>query len=148
MRTTELICLSLAVLSAVFKIFQLSGADVLLIVSLTALAFLYFYFGFALFNNLRFRDIFKQETYQSVPARKLIYAALSGIFLSVSVLAFLFNLLHLPGAFVMLTVGLVGCLGLLFPVWSNYRHSPAKPQRNLLIRLGSVLLLHAIIWLK
>ena len=108
MKTAEKLLPLLAILALIMKIFHLPGASVLLIVSLNALAVLY-YMGFLLFNEIEFKSIFKKESYEHISKKRLFGSIIVGILLSIILVGILFKLQFYPGAKVMLQDGLQFC---------------------------------------
>lgn len=107
MKTAEKLLPLLAILALIMKTFHLPGASVLLIVSLNALAVLY-YMGFLLFNEIEFKSIFKKESYEHISKKRLFGSIIVGILLSIILVGILFKLQFYPGAKVMLQDGLTG----------------------------------------
>ena len=107
MKIAEKLLPLLAILALIMKIFHLPGASVLLIVSLNALAVLY-YMGFLLFNEIEFKSIFKKESYEHISKKRLFGSIIVGILLSIIHVGILFKLQFNPGAKVMLQDGLTG----------------------------------------
>ena len=66
-----------------------------LILSLLVLSTLYCYFGFALFNNIRLKEIFKKDRHTEISVLRIIGAVFSGMILSTYVIGILFKLQYL-----------------------------------------------------
>lgn len=80
-----------------------------LIVSLffLVLALLYIYLGFALFNNVGFRNIFKAESFKGLGPWRIALAIGTGIALSTLTVGFMFSILGYPMADTILIYGIV-----------------------------------------
>src|SRR4051812_16939260 len=105
MKLTERILISLTVLGVLLKLLLIPGASIIFLISIVLLWGLYFVFGFALFNNIRLRNIFKGKSYAHTNALRITGAACTGIVLSMLLNGILFKILHWPGAQVMLLSG-------------------------------------------
>src|SRR5271169_521226 len=101
----------LSVIGFLMKIMRISGGNELLMIGMTLLAFIYFYLGFALLNNVAVKDIFKKSSYPN--SLRVVGAMGVGIFLSIVAIGILFKLLILTGATEMITIGVVGLVVIL-----------------------------------
>jgi hypothetical protein len=108
MKKAEIILIGIAVLALIMKMFHLPASGILTVLSLSSLSVIYAYFGFALFNNIRFRRIFKKETYKEISTKRIIGGVGVGIVLSISAIGILFKFQSWPGASMNLIVGIVG----------------------------------------
>jgi hypothetical protein len=110
MKKTEITVLIISMIAIVLNFLLVPGGSVLTIVSLSFLATIYFYFSFALFNNIRFRNVFKKESYKNISSQKMIGSIGAGVALSLTAIGVLFKLLSWPGASVNLMAGLLGLM--------------------------------------
>ncbi len=78
---------------------------IITIFSLLGLSCLYFYFGFALFNKIPFRRIFKKESYQSISIWRIIGAIVTGFSISIVIVGVLFKIFRWPFANQLLIIG-------------------------------------------
>jgi hypothetical protein len=144
MKKSELLFGLLALLALALRFFALNGGAQLMIIALTALAILYFYFGFALLNRIPFRRVLRKESYRSLSGMRIVGAIAAGIALSQVVVGILFKLLRWPGAYEMLLIGLMS-LTLVFAVAViRYTQSKAAFYPSVLFRMtlfGSIGLL-------
>jgi hypothetical protein len=108
MKRTELILIGIAVLALLMKFLHLPASGILTVLSLSSISVIYMYLGFALFNNLRFRKIFKKESYKEISTKRIIGGVGAGLALSVSAIGILFKFQSWPGASVNLIIGIVG----------------------------------------
>jgi len=97
----------------------------LIILSLFGLSCLYFYFGFALFNNISFRGIFKKESYKNVSTWRIVGAIAAGFSISIVLLGVLFKIFRWPFGNQLLIIGVnflsIVFLGSLFKVIKDKR---------------------------
>ena len=110
MKKTEITILTISIIAIALNFFLIPGGSVLTVFSLSFLATIYFYFSFALFNNIKLRSIFKKESYKGITSLRITGAIGAGIALSVTSLGVLFKLLSWPGATVNLEIGLLGLI--------------------------------------
>jgi NAD/NADP transhydrogenase beta subunit len=108
MKKSELFFASLVLIALVLKLAHLPGSNFILVISLSYLSFLYFYLGFALFNNISLRQIPKRESYKKISTLRIIGAIGAGLALSQTAIGILFTLLRWPGANNLLQIGLIG----------------------------------------
>ncbi len=117
MRKLEIILTILPLIGILFRILHLPGADILVLIPFTLLAFIYFYFGFALFNGIRFREVFKKSTYSKIEELNIPFGAAAGVALSIGVLGISFKLVSLPGALILLMLGAIGLIIITSIAW-------------------------------
>lgn len=106
MKKFELILGLLAILGIILKLLDIPGNGILTVLVLCTLSMLYFFFGFALFNDIRLRDIFKNASYKDTNAKRIIGAIGLGFALSLVTIGGLYKLQFWPGASMQLMVGL------------------------------------------
>ena len=119
-------------------LFSYPFSGLLITLSCILLAQLYFVFGFALLNNIRFRKIFKKDSYNNVSVLRIILTIITGLTLSLLVIYALFKFMRWPyGNF-----GLFTCLiwlGVIIAVvLIKHLISKDKFYANYLIRLGII----------
>lgn len=108
MKKTELILIGLVVLALLLKFLHLPGSEILTILSLSSISVYYMYLGFALFNNLKFRKIFKKGSYKGISTNRIIGGIVTGLALSISAIGILLKFQSWPGASMQLGFGLFG----------------------------------------
>ena len=134
MKRTELILLLLCISGYILHLLGLAYADSILIISISALSLIYMYFSFALFNGIRFRDIFRSSKYKEVNTKDIVKVIPLGFILSVSLIAILFEVMTWPGARFMLLLGTYGSIIL------------AATVKKGLIRLGLIGVITCMLW--
>jgi len=110
MKKAEIIIATLSLLAVGMNIFLISGGSTLCAMLLMTLSAFYFYFGFALFNDIKIREIVHKETFTRISTLRIIGAIGSGMALCISIIGILFKLFSWPGANVLLYAGLIGLL--------------------------------------
>ena len=110
MKKIESIVWLIAILGIFLKFFHLPGSVILITLALSILATFYYLFSFALFNDIKLRDIAIKESYRNINAKRIIVAVGLGIAIALIITGSLFNLLHFPGKSVMLLTGLIAMI--------------------------------------
>ncbi|MCK5847025.1 MAG: hypothetical protein KAG84_06275 [Bacteroidales bacterium] len=124
MKRLEKILGLLSLLSLIALIIEVPGGLLLSIVTMLFLSFIYYPFGFAFFNDILLRKIFKKDAYKGVSTWKIVGSIAVGISLSSALMGILFKINHWPGADFNLYVGLVTMLLIL--IISVYKYLNTK----------------------
>jgi apolipoprotein N-acyltransferase len=106
MKKIEITIAILSVIALVMNVLYIPGSNILAFVILMTYAMLYYPFGFLTLSNVRFRDIFKKSTYQGISPLRIMGTIFLGMPLSQLISGILFKFMFLPGAEIMLIVGL------------------------------------------
>ena len=106
---------SILVIGILFYLLGYPFSSMITITSLFGLSCLYFYFGFALFNNISFRKIFKKESYKDISTWRIIGAICTGISVSIVLLGIMFKIFRWPFANQLLIIG-VAFLNVIFVI--------------------------------
>ncbi len=114
MKKFEKIILILIVIALIMKFSLIPGGSVLVGISLTILSIIYYLLGFAFFNGIRLRHVFKKQSYKGISALRVIGGIGTGMGLSTIIIGIQFKLLHVAGADMMLKVGLGTTIVILF----------------------------------
>ena len=136
MKLTEKILIALAVIIAVLKFFFIPGSGVFMVLIFCLLSSLYFYCGFALFNNIRLRLIFKKDAYADVSTGRIIGGIALGLSLSFAVIGFLFKAQHWPGANSHLIISIFSGVVILIISFIKYFKSKANYYKNAIIKIS------------
>ncbi len=90
----------LGVLSMVFMILSLAFlmpyASFIITIFMLSLSLLYFFLGFALLNNIRFRHIFKKGSFKNISTLRLSGTTFTGVILSMTIIYILFKFQRWP----------------------------------------------------
>lgn len=113
------------------------GLKLLTIVGVGCLALIYFYFGFALFNAIAFREIWQKASYQKVSKRQILLGILGGIGLSLTLTGIGFKLFFWPGS------GSLRFLGILLLIPAIAMYAASKPGNSM--RGGNALVIRAVL---
>lgn len=136
MKLNEKILIALAVLIAVLKFFFIPGSGVFMVLIYSLLSSLYFYCGFALFNNIRLRHIFKKDSYVGVSTGRIIGGIALGLSLSFAVIGFLFKAEHWPGTSFHLIVSIFSGVVILIISLIKLFKTKANYYKNAIIKIG------------
>lgn len=134
MKKTELILVAIFILGLVFMAFCFPGDSLLMIIGAGLLACLYTFFGFALLNDIRFRNIFKKESYKGISTMRMIGAIGAGLSLAVALEGILFKLMFWPGAGLMIIDGIAFLVIILAIAAIRYFKSKAAFYPNVFKR--------------
>ncbi len=143
MKKLEAILCVLILTGLILKFALIPGAGTITTFSLLLLGTFYYLFGFALFNKIGFRQIFKRDSYKDTNALRIIGAVLTGWAVSIIFIGVLFTVQHYPGAAFFLYCGLV-CIILIFIV-ALIRYLKSKEEYY--IRIFKYLAVSAVIGL-
>ncbi|MFZ6052947.1 hypothetical protein [Halocola ammonii] len=110
MKKLEKTLIVLIVMSFIMRVLVLPFGTTLFVFSSGSLALVYAYFGFALFNGVGFKEIFKKGSFKGVGAWLILLAIFAGLVLSVTVVGIEFRLMQWPNSKVLLGGGLIGLL--------------------------------------
>jgi hypothetical protein len=113
MKKGEKILVALSVFALILNLFLIPFGGVLTVMTLSALSILYFYFGIALFNDIRLRKIVKKESYEGISPLRRAGAVGAGMALSVTTTGLMFKFQAWPGANIYLVIGLVGLVAVM-----------------------------------
>ena len=136
MKKFELIVGLTAILGVLLRIFHIPGGSILTMLSFTTLSAFYFLFSFALFNDIKLRDIFKKESYKDTSVKRIIGAIVLGFGLSPIILGGLFKLLSFAGANIQLLIGLLTTGIVLVIAIIFYFRSKADYYKRIFIRIA------------
>ncbi len=136
MKLTEKIVGVLMLLGILMKLLSLIGQDIVIVVSFTLQATIYFYLGFALFNGIRLRKILKKESFEGIKSGRMIGAILFGMALSTTVIGLMFFILSLPGSGIMINVGAFGIGIALVVALIRYLVNKSKFYKGIFIRIA------------
>jgi hypothetical protein len=106
MKKTEIILIILAILGLILKYNLITGGNILVIFPIFLLTMLYFSLGFALFNNVGLRQIFKGNAFKNSPPSNIVIAIILSIGISFLCFGILFQLQYWPGSLIVIYGGL------------------------------------------
>lgn len=126
MKKTELTLCILSSIGIMLYLLPVPGGSMLTVLALTFLTLLYFFFGFALFNGIRGRDLFKGTTYTGISALKIVGGVGVGMSLSTVVIGILFRVMMWPGGSFMILIGCAPIIivGIIAGVRASSSNSP------------------------
>jgi len=107
MKKFELIIGLVAIFGIFLKILLIPGGGILAGLACTILSVFYYVFSFALFNDIKLRNIFKKVSYKDTNAKRIVGAIGLGWGISAIILGGLFKLQLWAGADINLLTGLV-----------------------------------------
>jgi hypothetical protein len=110
MKKAEIIIATLSIIALGLNLLLIPGGGVLTVLTLSTLSILYMYLSFALFNDIRLRNIFKKDSYTGVSTKRIVGAVGTGFALSALTVGLVFKFQSWPGADFHLGAGLLGLL--------------------------------------
>ena len=135
MKTAEKICGLLIFVSLILKLALITGGSILFVLSILVLSLIYYPFGFAFFNQVILRRIFKKESYKGISVLRIIGAIGVGMALSAICIGTLFKIQEWPGANTNLKAGLISSILILIISIYKYLKFKALYYKRILIRL-------------
>ena len=105
MQKFERIFLILFLASLLLKATGTPGGDLLLTLTCTVLASIYYFLGIPLFNKVTLKRALKRESYQGISKRRILGSLGFSWSLSILCIGIMFKLLLLPGAMTLLFAG-------------------------------------------
>jgi hypothetical protein len=135
MKRFEIIMGILFVISIIFRLYLIPGAGILCSLSLTLLACMYLFFGFAFFNKIKMRKIFCKESYRDISGLHILGSIGVGWGLATVCIGILFKLMFFPGGFIVLSVGLIQILIITIIALVKYFRSKSDFYKTILLRI-------------
>tara|TARA_B110000908_G_scaffold93488_1_gene110747 strand:+ start:2487 stop:3068 length:582 start_codon:yes stop_codon:yes gene_type:complete len=138
MKKAEIILGITATIAIISKFLNIPKSNMAILISILLLSLIYVIFSFALLNEIRFREIFKKESYQNVSGKKIIGAIAIGVGFSIVLLGILFKLLIWTGGQYMLQTGItfLGVITFVFVIY--YLIKKTANLRKTFIRIGII----------
>jgi hypothetical protein len=147
MKKLELILIAGALVGLLMALFDIALHSLFVSLFFMALALLYFYLGFALFNGIRFHNIFKADSYKGLGIWRIALAIGAGIAISDLTVGFMFKILDYPMARVLLTFGMV--LNAIMILLAIIRNTKEKDRfnRNIILRCAVFIIIGTVFML-
>jgi hypothetical protein len=146
MKKTELILIIGAIIGLLLVLFNTPLDSLIVSVFFITLSCLYYILGFALFNNIPLRKIFKADSYKGIGTWRILTAIGTGIALSILTIGIMCSALNYPMAGTFIVVGIV--LAAINIILALIKNAQKKEQfyRNIILRC-LVFLIIAVIFL-
>jgi hypothetical protein len=136
MKKAEVIFGMLTLVAITLNLLLIPGGVPLSVLCLSTLAMYNACLSFALFNEIRLRDIFQKTSYQGISLLRIIGAILTGISLSVVIIGILFKIQNWTGSSSNLTIGLTGlCIALIVGL-IKYLRSRSPYYSRIFVRIA------------
>ncbi|WP_425392188.1 hypothetical protein [Ekhidna sp.] len=146
MKKIELIAAAITAIGILMMLLLMPGGSMILGISMTALAILYYPIGFFYFNSIPMREIFKKESYKGITLVRGLGAFGGGMIFSILAIGSLFKLLQLPGSGLMLTVGLTaGVFYLIIILIKYFSQGGSRFLKNMIVRSTIVIALSGVL---
>ena len=105
MKRFEKILILIATIGLIFRLLNVPLSGLLLFISMLLISSLYFYLGFAFFNNIPLRNAFKSEYYKEIKSIQVVLSVGFGWGLSTLTIGILFSLQNYPMQGLFINVG-------------------------------------------
>jgi len=138
MKKVELILASIALLAFGLKLLSVTGGSILTVLSLSALAIIYFVLTFAIADNIKVAYIFNKSSYAQSKFIRILGAIFLGFGLSITLIGILFKVQHWPGANENLNVGLISIAVIGIIALLKYAQKGLLFYKNILLRIGVI----------
>jgi len=146
MKKLELILIIGSVVGLLMSFLDVPQNSLIVALFFLPLSLLYFYLGFALFNGIRLRNIFKADSYKDLGVWRIAIAIGTGIALSNLTIGFMFSILSYPLAKTMLIFGIA--LAVIMTILALIKNAREKNPfyRNIILRC-LIFLIIAVVFL-
>lgn len=138
MKLTEKIFATLSLIGLTLNLLNIPGGTLLMIFTISMLSIIYMYFGFAFFNGIRLRHIFKKEAYKGVGVWRILGSIGTGITLSILLISIMFRIQSWPGASVSLIQGALFSLIIFIVGLIKFSKSKSNFYKRIFLRLGTL----------
>ncbi len=134
-QTEKIIGVLIVALMLIRFLFYVPSLNTPILILTLMLAGIYLFLSFALFNNVRLRNVFKKEAYKNIGATRLIGAICTGLFVSLTCIYSLFKFMQWPFGNQGLMISLAAMLIPLVIAIIKYLPTKSLFYKNFLIRL-------------
>lgn len=148
MNKAELLLLILLINGLFLHLMMIPGGTILLSLSNLMLCLYYILFGFAIFNNIPLKKVFKKESYSEITSNKIILSVITGIVLSLITWTMMFLFLNWPGVFILFFISIISLVLLAIGLFIGYKAHNAPfliPIFRRLALYGSIIIIMYLI---
>lgn len=136
MKKVEKLLPILILSSIALQALNIQGSGVVLVIVLSLAAMLYAYLGFAIFNQIGLRQIFRKKSYESINAMRILGAITVGFTLSMILIGLLFKIMLWPGSGPMLIASTIPFMIIMIVSLIRYSRDQSSYYTFILKRLG------------
>jgi hypothetical protein len=140
MKTTEIALWIIFLAGLLLVSLNLQMFGILIIISLLLLGILYYFLGFALFNNIPLMGIFKRSSYSGLSINRIMGAIAAGLVISDVCIGILFRIEHWPMSNYMLIVGTIASILVLIVAVIKYLRLKDKFYLPIILRLVAIII--------
>ncbi len=144
MKKLEIALTAIAFIGIMLVLFRIPGGAFLLILSFGVISMFYCYLGFAIYNGIGFRRMFKKESYSEISTGRIVGAILLGVATSITTVGILFRMMSWPGTVVFLNLGVFGLLIALIVALVKLLTTKSDYYKSVIIRIAPWFLLGLI----
>jgi hypothetical protein len=147
MKKAELIIATLSIIALGMNFLSIAFGGILTTLTFISLSMIYFYFGFAFFNEINLRAIFAKDSYKDISLLRIIGAIGVGIALSLTIIGLLFTFNSWSGSSFSLGAGLFGLLIVTIIGLIRYAKNKSKYYTRIFKRVAIIGVLGLIFFL-
>lgn len=136
MKKAEFLIAILSIIALGLNLLLFPGGGVLTVLTLLALSIVYLFFGIALFNDIKIREIFKKESYSKIAPFRLLGAVGAGLALSLTTIGIMFKFQSYAGADGNLAAGIIGLIAVAVVVVIRYSKNKSSYYRPIFVRVA------------
>ncbi len=144
MKKLELILIVGAIVGLLMALFHGPYYRLVTMLFFTSLGCLYYFFGFALLNNVPGRKIFKSDSYKGLGTWRILIAIGTGWAISTLVLGYLFSIRSYPMAELFLVVGSVFTAIMLLLASIRYVKERHQSYKTIILRCALFIIIGII----
>jgi len=135
MKRTEIIFAILLIIGLAFKFLLIPFGGTITTLSAMSLSIFYYAFGFAYFNQIKLKTIFKKDSYNEISILRIIGSVATGFTLSSLLIGILFKLQNWPLANNSLIAGLFSSVPILIIVVIKFIRNRTQFYKRILLRI-------------
>lgn len=134
MKRIEWILLVITLIGVVFIFAFIPGGNILFSFSLLLLSIIYYCLGFAIFNNINLKVVFKKASYSGLSQLRIVGSVLAGMSFSTLIIGMVFKMLNWPGSRIAMLLGLSAMLVLLVISAIKFISKKENFYKNMIVR--------------
>lgn len=146
MKLVEKIVIAIVALSVLLKLMLISWAWILMLISIYPLGFIYLFFGFGFFNNIKLQNIFNKNSYINISTGRLVGAVGLGFSHFFTMSGILLKLQSLPGQGLCLLIGFTSSIIILIISLIKYKKNKIEFYKNAIVRMFVLIVISCILF--
>jgi len=135
MKLIEKVLLVLYLIGIIMLIAKMRNYTFFIFSSISGLAVLYLFFGFAIYNGVKLNSSFKKESFSTIPMRNIFIAIVAGMFNATLLIGYLFSLNYWPGGNYLFATGFFSTFLLLAIIYFDKQTKYTNLYANISLRM-------------